>query len=505
MGKHMQSIDRKSWTSLCLKDFAFLFNLCVIIFSLSACGAGHDGDSSSSTPLQAAETGNYTEKNWTEAFDALHAQIAEQYAFGTWKGIDWYALNDKIRPQIVQAMAINDESGYATALLRYTKSLPDGHVTMGGGKLGPLIGENIGGSYGFGIIGLDDGRVIAHIVTPDGQADEAGIRAGDEILEWNGVPIGEALEQVSTLWTPNPASLATNEHIRIEKYRLLVLDPVDTQSTITFYSSETFLPTTVTLTASDDGHTILGQTALWNENRIDEENPIHYNVMDNGYGYLLLGALESGIPRISIAYLSDRLKEAMVFFTERDVPGIVVDLRGNSGGSDVLAAEFAGYFYSATTFYEYQEYYNASTGSFENVLVTDDGEKTRNAALNIEPQTPHYSGPVVAIVNPSSASSAEGVAMAIQKLPRGRVVSFYGTNGSFGMTGGKALMPEGYSIEFPYGRSLDENRIIQLDSQNGIGGVIPDVRVPMTQENALKMANQEDVELQFAVVSLQSM
>ncbi len=472
---------------------------------LSACGAGQDDESTQPLPLKAAGTGNYTDKTWSEAYDGFHAQISEQYAFGAWKNIDWYELNRKIRPLVVQAMNTNDESSYATALLQYTKSLPDGHVTMGGGIIGSLIGKNIAGSYGFGIIGIDDGRVIAHIVTPGGEADKAGMTVGDEILKWNGIPIQEALHAEPTLWTSNPASLATNEHELLEKYRLLVLDPLTTQSTVTFNSSKTFQPVTVTLTSSDDGHTILRKTALWNADNIDDDDPIKYSVMDNGYGYILVGALDGEAPQVTVKKLSEKLKEAMLFLTGRNVPGIVVDLRGNSGGSDSLAAQFAGYFYSTTTIYEYQEYYNANTRKFEIVLADDDGTMTRNAPLDIEPQSPHYNGPVVAIVNPSSISSAEGVAMAIQKLPRGRVVSFYGTNGSFGMTGGKALMPDGYYIEFPYGRSLDADRIIQLDSQNKIGGVIPDTRVPMTQENAIKMANGEDVELQFAVAALQAM
>lgn len=123
--------------------------------------------------------------------------------------------------------------------------------------------------------------------------------------------------------------------------------------------------------------------------------------------------------------------------------------------------------------------------------------------MNITPQSPLFSGPVVAIVNPDTVSSAEGVAMAIKNLPNGHVVSLYGTNGSFGLTGGEACMPLGYTISFPTGQSLDENKVIQLDSTNGVGGVTPDVRVPRTSARMIDYANDIDVELAYAVAYLQ--
>lgn len=92
--------------------------------------------------------------------------------------------------------------------------------------------------------------------------------------------------------------------------------------------------------------------------------------------------------------------------------------------------------------------------------------------------------------------------MCISQLPNGRVIGFHGTNGSFGMTGGEIKMPGGYTIGYPYGRSVDENGVIQLDSRNGIGGVAPNPRVPKTLENVLAFAAGTDVELQYAIEHL---
>ncbi len=480
-----------------LRLYAILF-ICLSLIMLNACD---NGGSVGEIPFQEAGVGDYTQMTWVEAYDALHKQVSEQYAFGEWKGIGWEKLNAVTRPKVVQAMESDDEAAFATAILEYTKSLPDGHVYTGGENLIAMCLAHTNGSYGFGIMGLDDGRVIANIVTAGGPAGNAGMKVGDEILEWNGVSIADAVAQVSTLWRIKTNSLATDEHTLVEKYRMLVVDPINSQIEVTFLKSDGSGIITATLTSEDDNWTIFRETELWN--KVNDDNPIQYEVLDSGYGYILLGALES--ETIPLKTLSAKLKEAMEFLTGQGVPGIIVDLRGNRGGSDDLAAEFAGYFYPETTFYEYQSYYNTLTGEFEIIYVGEDGTRTRDIPLNIEPQTPQYGGPVVALVNPVTVSSAEGVAMTIKNLSRGHIVGFWGTNGSFGMTGGKALLPNGYEVAFPFGRSLDINEVIQLDSRNGIGGVAPDIRVPMTKENAVKVGAGEDVELEYAVKALEQM
>ena len=467
-----------------LRRYAVLLFFCLALIIFPGC---NDDDSERS--IEVPDIGNYTQMSWVEGYDEFHKQISEQYAFGEWKGIDWDALNFVIRPEVVQAMASNNELAYATALLEYARSLPDGHVFAQGRFWENIEQTDVAGSYGFGIMGLDDGRVIAYIVTEGGQADNAGMEVGDEILEWNGVTITNALDHVSILWRRDGKSLATVEHTLLEKYRMLVLDPINTQSEVIFSKQDGSGSVTASLMASDDNGTIYNRTALpW---KIDLKNLVQYEVLDSGYGYVRVGALVGDIAPI-------KFREAMESFMEKNVPGIIVDLRGNAGGDDAMAAKFSGYFYSDTTVYEYVTHYDVVSGKFEFVDAESDGI-IREIPVSIQPQMPNYSGPVVALVNPATISSGEGIAMAVKNLPQGHVVAFYGTNGSFGITGGQAILPGDYSIKFPVGRSLDKNKIIQLDSRNGLGGVTPDIRIPMTAENAVRIGAGEDLELEYAV------
>ncbi|WP_373482802.1 hypothetical protein [Acetobacterium sp.] len=51
-----------------------------------------------------------------------------------------------------------------------------------------------------------------------------------------------------------------------------------------------------------------------------------------------------------------------------------------------------------------------------------------------------------------------------------------------------------------HGLSLSIN--YPVDSQNGIGGVSPDIRLPMTAQNTVRIANGEDVELDEAIKAM---
>jgi carboxyl-terminal processing protease len=65
-------------------------------------------------------------------------------------------------------------------------------------------------------------------------------------------------------------------------------------------------------------------------------------------------------------------------------------------------------------------------------------------------------------------------------------------------------LPEGLAFNFLAGRALDANQVIQVDANaDGVGGVVPDVRVPMTDETAYAMfVEGRDVVLETAVSTL---
>jgi carboxyl-terminal processing protease len=443
---------------------------------------------------------------WGQAFDRLHEKFSREYAFTAWKGIDWSALYTRYQPRIARAEADNDRKAYYLALREYVYSIPDGHVGIEGDDLG-LLQETAGGGFGIIIARLDDGQVVASWVRDGGPAAAAGIKPGATILEWDGKPIREAIADTSTLL----GEIAVTDTRRLyEQLRFLVRAPVGAERTVTFRNEGDAVSTRVSLQATGDNLETITRTdqrprvALtgWPESIIEQK------LLPGNVGYLsIFGEIDlpATLPGDHTP-TRELFRKAVDGFIDQGVTGIVIDVRGNAGGSDQMVADFLASFYDTRTLYEYQTWYNALTGKLEQRLLDETtGAYLPGKGLYIEPLAKRFHGPLVALVDNGCVSSGEGVALGIKNLRNGRVVGFYGTNGSFGMSGDAVLMPGGYLIDWPYGQSLDQNQVVQLDSRNGEGGVLPNERVPLTRDNAIRAAGGQDVVLEYALQVLSQM
>jgi carboxyl-terminal processing protease len=448
---------------------------------------------------------DFSALSWSQAFDKLHEKFSCEYAFTEWKGIDWKELYTRFRPRIASAEAANDPKAYYLALREYVYSIPDGHVGIEGDDLG-LQKEMAGGGFGMTIAKLDDGRVVVSWVKDGGPAAAAGIKPGAEILEWDGKPVMKAIEETSILF----GSIApTNERRLYEQLRFLVRSPVGAERMVTFKNTGTGASASALLKAIDDNLETLNRTdqrpriALtgWPESIIEQK------LLPGNVGYISIFGeinLDASLPGNHTPTL-ELFRKAIDNFIDQKVTGIVIDVRGNAGGSDQMVADFMGSFYDTRTLYEYQTWYNALTGKLEQRFLDETAGLLPGKGLYIEPLSKRFTGPVVVLVDNGCVSSGEGVALCIKNLPSGRVVGFYGTNGSFGMSGDKVLMPLGYLVDWPFGQSLDKNKVVQLDSRDGEGGVLPDTRVPLTLDNVLRAASGQDVVLEYGLQVLSQM
>jgi carboxyl-terminal processing protease len=479
-------------------------------------GTARADDANSPIGFRFAASADYGSLPWTEAFEATHAKFSREYAFSEWKGVDWPGLSARFLPRIRRAQETGDEKAYYLALLEYVCSISDGHIKLNAEDPSvpkALAAERTGGGLGMAAAELDDGRIVAAAIVPSGPAARAGIGAGAEILSWNGEPVRAAIDRVVVGSVPiktltkaigGESPQATAEHHRLEQVRLLPRAPVGSSVEVTFKNPGEGSPRTMRLTAIDDGGQNLDLVNF--ARRPELSDRVEFRILPEGFGYVRL-ALE-----LDLANMEDypfeiyrRFREAIRSFVDAGAPGVIVDLRGNYGGSDRLAADLAGFFHAAPSFYEAQEFYDGRTGKFLRLTLDERNPDAPVDHLPIEPQEPHYGGPLVILVNPGTISSGEGLAMGLRRSPRGRVVGFHGTNSSFGMVGGLIRMPGGYRIGYPFGRSVDADGIVQLDSRNGFGGVAPDLRVPKTLDNVLAFAAGTDVELRYALAYLKGL
>ncbi|MBN1198134.1 MAG: T9SS type A sorting domain-containing protein [Bacteroidales bacterium] len=454
---------------------------------------------------------------FVKAYDSLHQVFSHYFPYTKWKGIRWDEVNQQIRPQILAAAVSGDSVAFYIALKSYFDHTHDGHVGFRHGWQSvqdQARYRQIGGSYGFAAVRLDDGRVVARIVNPGSPAALAGMQFGATLLEVNDTPVDQVLDTIPVLWAEMiPATL---EFKQINQERLIGRAPVEGSMKVRFLNRGSSVALTATLTAVDDQYLTYNQTSM---HPVEPEPGVFSRIIQpSGYGYIKMNN-EGGDSALLKKEYND-FKDALTGFGQQGVRGVVLDFRVNCGGDDALAAAIAGFFHPDTAFYEFWTLYNPTSDSIEiwPDRIAHYDPLTLNpvyrpayppGALYTEPQSVYYDKPVVVMVNPRNISSGEGVPMMLQKLKRAKVVSFYGSNGSFGLCSLEYNLfppPDGLKVSFEFGQSVDRQMKVQIDSDSTMtGGVIPNIRVPLNDTVIDQLyLDSIDVELNYAVKVLNS-
>jgi len=432
-------------------------------------------------------TFDYSNLSWTESFDSLHACMSLRYPYTEWKAVNWPEKETLIRPHIVEAQNSGDTIAFIKYLFEYLYQIPDGHIDLVG-ELDSFKQSTIAGTYGFNMLPVDDGSVVVSFVPEESPAYVAGLRSGDQILKWNGINIDSVGNKEYLNYFRN---YSTTEGRLFSRYLMLSRDPVNASAEITYLSNQTKVESNITLTAFYDYMEMYFIGIFNTAQPPNMDSLVYYDVLENNVGYLYIGAETSeGITPEEIMQSPDfiTVQEAISYFNDNNIDKLIVDLRFNLGGNDLQAAVMMGLFYENASFYEH------ITGSY------DDNYEVIYS-LWTEPLTPKYEGEIAVIVDPNCISTGEGLAMMFQRLENGQIVSHWGTNGAFGMVDySPVLLPAGLAVTFPQARSLNENYVIQLDSDSTlVGGVQPDIKVPLTVENViLQWQDNIDVQLEYA-------
>ncbi len=455
---------------------------------------------------------------FVNAYDSLHQVFSHTYPYTKWKAIRWDDVNQQIRPKVLAAAVSGDSAAFYIALKSYFDYTHDGHVGFRHGWQSvhdQARYRQIGGSYGFAAVRLDDGRVVTRIVNPGSPAALAGMQFGATLLEVNDAPVDQVLDTVPVLWAEMiPATL---EFRRINQERLIGRAPQGKSMKVKFLNRGTTVAQTATLLAVDDQYLTFNQTTM---HPVEPELGVFSHILQpSGYGYIKMNN-EGGDSALLKKEYND-FRDALTGFEQQGVRGVVLDFRVNCGGDDALSAAIAGFFYHDTAFYEFQTWYDPASDSIKiwPLRLAHYDPLTLKpvyrpgyppGALYTEPQSVRYDKPLVVMINPRSISSGEGVPMMLKKLKRAKVVSFYGSNGSFGMcslTHNLFPSPDDLKVSYEYGQSVDRGMKVQLDSDSTMnGGVKPDIRVPLndTVINQLYI-DSIDVELNYAVKVLNSL
>ncbi len=409
---------------------------------------------------EASEVDDFSDLSYTEAFDALVDKMRVEYAYTELKEIDWDALSEEFRPLVEAAEADDDQAAFEYAIQQFTWAIPDIHVyTDFTDSLFTRFQEETTGGIGMAIRELDDERTVVNFVLEGGPAAEAGIELGAEILELNGLPIGDALG-INNNWG---GPFSNPENKRLQDLRYAMRFPVDSEVEVTFQNPGDAEPTTATLTAIPERESF--NFSSFNSGLTGFELPVEYEILPSGYGYARILSFSDN-DRLSID-LWERMIQTM---NQNGVPGLIVDMRQNSGGSGFLATQMAAYFFNEPYPVDNDEIFDENTQDF----ISDPDSLTQ---FFLPPEEQRYQGPVAVIAGPACVSACEHFVYAMGIEDRAAVVGHYPTAGGGGGIE-VVYLPGDFGFYFPVVRAIDPEGNLIIEGT----GVVPTIDVPVTEE-----------------------
>ncbi len=421
---------------------------------------------------------DFSGMSYTAAFDAMIEKFRTEYAFTEDKNLDWDAIAAEFRPRFEEAEQNNDPDAYLFALRDFTWAIPDGHVGMAtsSGALDENFATQTAGGLGLSLVELDDGRVLVNFLLADGPADQAGIQLQAEILEINGQPIDEAIRET----IPYSSPFSTDHTRRLQQLRYVIRFPADTDVEVIFQNPGDSEPTTVTLTTGDERDSFSFSSFF---RGVDfNRPPVEYEFLDSGYGLVKLNDFNANdvLTVQTFEYFLGLVKQ-------QGIPGIIIDIRTNSGGSSRLANQLPSYFTDTQVQLGFLELYSEAAGGF----IPNPNNASR---IYPAPESQRYDGQVVILVGPACSSACEFFANAMSLLPTVTIVGQYPTGGLGGAVN-DFIMPEGSQVRMTIGRAVDPEGNIHIEGR----GVPPDVDVPVDEETAF---SEGDPVLEAAIAYL---
>ena len=380
-----------------------------------------------------------------DTFDAVWDIVNRRHFDPEFNGVDWDAAREDMRPR---AEAAEDMVGVRAVIAEMLGLLGQSHFFMvekehlGGGAKGSEASPP--GTAGFDLR-FRDGAALVSRVEPAGPAAAAGVRLGWVLTTIDDATVEEVLAELPDKKTLRPETLKRDG----------LLSRIDGEvGTRVRFGFET----------GAGGETLELTRA--------ERDAIPFDLPGLPRLYLVLRSerFEHRGFTIGVVHFSnwfDPIARGIdkALFSMRDCDGIVLDLRGNSGGAGNLARRVAGHFFDEQVSLGTQVMRRSSQ---EYAVRPRRSRRGREVGI--------FTGPLVILADETTGSCSEIFAGGMQALGRARVIG--------GQTAGAAL--PGNLTELPNGdyllHAVADFITVRGESMEG-DGVIPDEVVPLVRED----------------------
>lgn len=359
-------------------------------------------------------------KDRIEVLETVWKTINDEYYDPGFNGVNWLEARERYRPRVEAAKSDDEFYVIIKQMLLELQDLHTGFVAPGEQPR----------SSGISVYEIEDKVVVVNVV-PDSDAARAGVMAGMIVRSFDGKPIEGRLAELRT----KLGHWANSRAYHFAIYNSLLGGP----------ANSTFK---LGLERADGTQFEVPLTR-----RVVPASPAKLTTirLPSGFGYLK-------IDRALLSPVDDQFESE--FKTLKDSPGLIIDLRGISGGNiKEVGLKIANYFFPA----------KVSFGKF----INRSGETPlfRNLSAGGDKQV--YQGPVVILIDEATRSAGEVFASGFQESSRANIVGLQSCGcvldrDSKKVKGGGVLQYSHLGYVSGRGRKLEGT------------GVVPDRIVPLT-------------------------
>lgn len=421
--------------------------------------------------------GNLTHPGYKKSMEGLISELEHNYVLRDYKEIDFDHLRAEYIPLAEEAEKNKDEALFAEAVANLCYEFHDGHVSFNitDEALSTKVREKMAGNdYGFSMIRKDDGKTVVILSDAESEAYKLGIRDGVVITSWDGVDIDEAISKVRCVQSvaymcPYPV-LETEEAVKPiylagkggDQIKVKFIDETGTEKEVAVSKTGSYFDR-----LSRALYPLTGK-------RCYEFG--YAEMLDEHCGYLCIPRESYSAVNDVTAALQDEYPEIRQLLIDRieglksqGMDRLIIDLRDNDGGIDVITEEVVSLF-TKNEMVSYGGYYDGKTY-----------RKSESWSWTIPADGRYSDIPVVALVNAGCASNGDVLAYRLSQCPNVTLLGFTTTWGSAQSLGGFCLLSGGkISVRYPLIATLDSDSNIMIDSGKDRKAVITlDERIPL--------------------------
>lgn len=385
---------------------------------------------------------DYTSMTCAELIPALVNRMEQYYPYTALHNVDWAA----IRAKVIAPSATAKDGAECEALIRdIGNMISDGHMNF----ILSSLQNDVRGSLGVLLEPTSDGQIVVAFVRPGSPADQAGIKLGAIITSWDGKPIKQALDEL-VLQSAN----ASTPHALLDiKVSQIARGPLGSTATVGYQN-----PGEVEQTAT------MKRVQGVRVNIPGDNLQLKQDVLPSGIGYIRLASFADYSDMTNFDKTLDGLIKA-------NVPGIIIDIRGNGGGWSQISDALSSRFFDTTM----------TIGD----VYTVDGRYTYTS--RIIPREPEYKGLVAVLVDENTVSAADLFAYTFKSTKRALIVGYTPSAGAAGtVSGGGYYLPNDGYLQLPTAGFQDASGKEVVEGT----GVVPDILVPRTIESIVSPADE---------------